>query len=74
LPYFNITAVIAPENAKTEPTERSIPPIYITSVIPTEIIIFTDICLITFQILSADINLSERRLKAMHMISSAIID
>src|SRR3954454_19555561 len=36
MPFFNKPAVIAPHNASIEPTERSIPAVRTTKVIPTE--------------------------------------
>jgi hypothetical protein len=50
-------ADIAPQKARIDPTERSIPPVRITKVIPAEIIAFIEVCLSTFSILGAERNL-----------------
>ncbi|MNE63005.1 hypothetical protein D3C80_1583290 [compost metagenome] len=39
-----IEAATAPVSASREPTDRSIPDVKITSVIPTAIMAFTDVC------------------------------
>ena len=43
MPFLSNPAVIAPLNAKTEPTERSIPAVRTTKVMPTEMTILTEI-------------------------------
>ena len=49
---LTIEAAIAPVNANTDPTERSIPAIKITKVIPTAIIALTEVWRKIFKILS----------------------
>src|SRR5699024_2912062 len=51
-PFCNKPAVTAPPNASTEPTERSMPAVKITSVSPTDIQTLTEICRSTFHIFS----------------------
>jgi len=74
MPLFNNPAAIAPQSASMEPTERSIPAISITMVMPTEMQMFTDICRITFQVLSTVKNLSDIKLMPMHSNTSAMSD
>ena len=73
-PNFNIPAVTAPENANMEPTDKSMPPVNITRVIPTDITTFTEICRITFHAFSPVRKRSDKRLRTMHMITSAMMD
>jgi len=47
---ITIFARIAPEKAKIEPTERSIPPVIMTKVMPAAIIALTEVCLKTLNI------------------------
>ena len=49
-PAFNSDAITAPQKASIDPTERSIPPVSITSVIPIAIIELIEVCLNTFNI------------------------
>src|SRR5688500_7037073 len=74
IPCFNNPAVIAPQSASTEPTDRSIPAVKTTNVMPTEMQTFTAICRITFQPLLMVKNLSESILITRHKIKSAIND
>ena len=50
VPDTNILAQTAPLIASIEPTDKSIPPVSITNVIPAAIIAFTDVCLNTLNI------------------------
>jgi hypothetical protein len=74
IPYFNNPAVIAPQSASTEPTDKSMPAVRTINVMPTEIQTFTAICRITFQPLFIVRNLSESKLITRHSIKSAIND
>ena len=65
---------MAPHRARTEPTDRSMPAVSTTSVMPVEMQMFTEICRITFQPLATVKNLSDSRLMARHRMSSAISD
>ena len=51
---------IAPVNARIEPTDKSIPPVRITIVMPTDMHTFTEICRATLNRLSLVAKLSER--------------
>ena len=42
--YLCKTAILRPENAMTEPTDKSIPAVIMTNVIPTPIIVVIEIC------------------------------
>jgi len=48
--------IITPANATIEPTERSIPPVIITNVMPIEIIELTVTCCKTFVMLAGERN------------------
>src|SRR6185369_7376066 len=74
IPFFNRPAVIAPHNASTDPTERSMPAVSTTSVIPTEMQMFTDICRITFHAFVAVKNLSDSKLMTRHSMIKSIKD
>ena len=74
IPFFNNPAHTAAVKPNTEPTERSIPAIKTTKVIPTEIQTLTEICLSTFQRLALVINLSDNKLIKRHSKNSAIRD
>jgi len=74
IPHFNKPAVTAPQKARTEPTERSIPEVNITSVIPTEMQMLTEICRITFHALSTVKNLSDIKLMPMQSSINAMSD
>ena len=74
IPFFNRPAVTAPDNASTEPIERSMPAVSTTNVMPTEIQMFTDICRITFHAFVAVRNLSDKILITRQSISNAISD
>ena len=50
VPDTNILAQTAPLIASIEPTDKSIPPVNITNVIPAAIMAFTDVCLNTLNI------------------------
>ena len=50
---FNTLVATTPLNATSAPTERSIPAVSITNVIPTAMIAVIDVCSETFRILSA---------------------
>ena len=52
-PFLSKPAMIAPLRARIDPTDRSIPPVRITSVIPTERHVLTETCLKTSQKLSS---------------------
>ena len=47
-PAFNAAASTTPENATSDPTERSIPPDTMTNVMPTATIALMEVCSITF--------------------------
>lgn len=53
-PEFKSDAITAPQIANIEPTDKSIPPVNITKVIPIAIIELIDICLRTFKIFACD--------------------
>jgi hypothetical protein len=74
IPFFNNPAVTAPQKANIDPTERSIPAVKITNVMPTEMHTFTDIWRMTFQKLSVVIKLSVIKAKARHRMNSAMRD
>ena len=74
MPFVNNPAQTAEVKAKTEPTERSIPAVSTTNVIPTEIHTLTDIWRNTFQRLLAVRNLSDNKLIARQSTKSAIND
>ncbi|MBA7553029.1 hypothetical protein ES705_45611 [subsurface metagenome] len=66
IPPFCITpAPTAPEKAKTEPTERSMPAPIITKDIPTARKATIEVCLITISILDMVKNLSDKIEKAV---------
>src|SRR5699024_11243788 len=48
IPDESIFAAIAPENPRMDPTDRSIPDVNITKVIPAAIIALMEVCLNTF--------------------------
>src|ERR1043165_7740930 len=74
MPFFNKPAVIAPHKANTEPTDKSIPAVSTTNVIPTEIQMFTEICRITFQVLSTVKKFGDFTAKNKHNKKRAIKD
>ena len=74
IPFFSKPAVIAPQSANIEPTERSIPAVSTINVIPVEMQIFTEICRITFQRFETLRNLSDNMLRARHNKKSAMSD
>lgn len=61
-PYFKSFAVTAPENPRIEPTDRSIPPVRMTNVIPTAIQRLTAVCLRMIQKFSRVRNRLDRKL------------
>jgi hypothetical protein len=74
MPDFNNPAAIAPLIAKIDPTDKSIPAVKTTNVIPTEIQMFTEICLKTFHPLSTVKNLSDNKLIKIQSSINAIVD
>ena len=66
-PVSDIPAAIAPERASTEPTERSIPPVSMTSVMPTDMHRFMEVCRRTLNRLSEVRKFSERNDMAIHI-------
>jgi len=72
MPILNNPAVTAPHKANTEPTDKSMPAISTTNVMPTEIQMFTEIWRRTFQKLETVKNLSERNPIIRHKINKAI--
>lgn len=71
---FSKPAAIAPESAKTDPTDKSIPPDKMTSVIPSDRHRLTEICRSTFVRLSTVKKASERIDKATTATASARSD
>lgn len=74
IPFFSKPAQIAEVNAKIEPTERSIPAISTTNVMPTEMQTLTDICRSTFHKLLVVRNLSDKMLMTKHSKNNAMSD
>ena len=64
--------MIAPLRARIEPTDRSIPPVKITRVMPTDRQVLTEICLITVQKLSIEQKPSAKMLNAETISNSAM--
>ena len=56
-PLASIIAATAPENPKIEPTDKSIPPVSITKVIPVAITALIEVCLRMLSIFEVVINL-----------------
>ena len=65
-------AATAPLRARIEPTERSMPPVRMTSVMPTEMQRFTDTWRITLKRLSAVAKLSEAKANATDITTKAM--
>ncbi len=74
IPFFSNPAVTAPANARIDPTDRSMPPVRMTNVIPTEMQTLTEICRITFQVFSTVKNRSDRKLITIINSNNAIRD
>lgn len=74
MPFLSKPAHTADVNAKTEPTERSIPAIRTIKVMPTEIQILTEICRRTFHKLLVVRNLSDKILMTKQSKKRAMSD
>jgi hypothetical protein len=72
VPCLSRPAMIAPLSARIDPTDRSMPPVRITRVIPTDRHRLTEICRITVQKLSGERKPSARRLNARTISNRAI--
>lgn len=70
-PLPDIPATIAPDRASTDPTDKSIPPVRMTSVIPTDIHRLMDVCRSTLNRLSDVRKFSDKNDMAMHINRSA---
>jgi len=73
-PFLSKPAAIAPHNASTDPTERSIPAVRTINVMPVAMQMFTAVCRNTFNPLSAVKNLSVRMASTRHNTTNAISD
>src|SRR5690348_16323745 len=62
-PLFRQLVVTTPVNATSAPTERSIPPVRMTNVIPAAMIAVIDVCRVTLRMLSAVKKYGERSAK-----------
>src|SRR4030042_2104518 len=74
IPFFNKPAAKAPLKANIEPTERSIPPVSITIVMPTDRHALTETCLIIVQKLSSVLKSSYNTPKNKIIKNKAIND
>ena len=71
-PFFNNPAANAPANARIAPTERSIPPVRMISVIPMDRHRFTEICSRIFRWFAIVRNLSDSSVIATSITKSAM--
>ncbi|BAK79786.1 hypothetical protein MOUSESFB_0644 [Candidatus Arthromitus sp. SFB-mouse-Yit] len=71
---FNIDAAKAPLIATVDPTDRSIPPVRITNVIPIAIIAFVETCVKIFVILDRVMNAGDTMVITTHKTIKPISD
>ena len=73
-PFLSKPAAMAPHNASTEPTDKSIPAVRTINVMPVAMQIFTAVWRNTFNPLSAVKNLSVKMVSTIHNTTKAISD
>ena len=74
MPFFNSPAATAPDNPRIAPTDRSIPPVRMMSVMPMERQRFTEICSRMFRRFGMVRNCSEAKLNTTTITTSASND